>query len=320
MARLATLLAAALLWGCAASAPHPEAFAFGVMGDTPYNDAEERHFVAMIERMNREPLAFVVHVGDFKGGGDCSDALYAKRREQFDRSTHPLVYTPGDNEWADCRRPYMGSMDPIERLARLRQVFFSDRWTLGAKRFETEAQDGCLAPAVPECGCAAQPENRAWAHAGVRFVTLNIPGSNNNVGFDAASDREAACRDEANRRWLARAAEAAAAPGTRALVVMIQANPWDTYTRAPVYAKFLAQMREVAQRLARPVLLVHGDTHLYRFDHPFSDALGQPLANPRRLETYGSPFVGWVKVTVDPQAPDLFRAEPHVVGFVPPTR
>jgi hypothetical protein len=25
------------------------------------------------------------------------------------------------------------------------------------------------------------------------------------------------------------------------------------------------------------------------------------------METYGSPFVGWVKVTVDPADPDLFR-------------
>jgi hypothetical protein len=48
------------------------------------------------------------------------------------------------------------------------------------------------------------------------------------------------------------------------------------------------------------VLLVHGDTHNYRVDTPFSDALGVPFTGLTRVETYGSPIIGWVKVTVDP--------------------
>src|SRR5207253_7930905 len=86
-----------LLAGCALRPPSPEAFAFGVMGDAPYNDREEAPFVAMIARMNAEPLEFVVHVGDFKadGGSPCRDALFARRRAQFDSSAHPLIYTPG---------------------------------------------------------------------------------------------------------------------------------------------------------------------------------------------------------------------------------
>jgi hypothetical protein len=41
--------------------------------------------------------------------------------------------------------------------------------------------------------------------------------------------------------------------------------------------------------------------------------------NLTRLETYGSPFVGWVKVTVDPERPDVFTFEPKTEAFVPPT-
>jgi hypothetical protein len=251
-------------------------------------------------------------VGDIKavGNSPCSDALFEKRRAQFDRSRHPLIYTPGDNEWTDCRRKTNGAMDPLERLARLRQVFFADRWSLGAERIETRVQDDRLAP------CGAYPENRAWTRSRILFVTLNIPGSDNNVGFDKASDDEAACRNAANARWLARAVEEGEGAGTRALVVAIQADPWDT--RKPVFKEFLGELGRAARRLGKPVLFVHGDTHIYRVDAPFSDAAG-PIVNLTRLETYGSPFVGWVKVTVNDR-PEVFTFEPRIEAFVPPLR
>ena len=306
------ILAALLLGGCAVHPPAGGGFVFGVMGDTPYNDREEAHFVKMLERMGGEPLAFIVHVGDIKAGSNspCTDELFAKRRAQLDRSRHAIVYTPGDNEWTDCRRKTNGGTDPLERLAALRRVFFADRWSLGVERIETRVQEDRQAP------CGAYPENRAWMRARIRFVTLNIPGSDNNVGFDKASDDEAACRNGANRRWLARAVDDSADASTRALVVAIQANPWDT--RKPVYKDFLAQLQEAARRLSKPILFVHGDTHTYRVDTPFTDALGQPVFNLVRLETYGSPVVGWVKVTVDPDRPEVFTFEPKTEAFVPP--
>ena len=302
---------AVLLAGCAAYAPpHPEAFSFAVLGDAPYNEREEVEFSAMIGRINREALAFVLHVGDFKGGGPCSDELYARRKVQFDTFEAALIYTPGDNEWTDCRRRDMGVAAPLERLGRLREVFFADRFSHGRVRIATDAQDQCLAGAPPGCGCAAYPENRSWEHARVRFVTLNVPGSDNNVGFDAASDAEAVCRNAANAKWLERAVSAAEAPGVRALVIAIQANPWDS-KKPGVYKDLLTQVEASAARVRKPVLFVHGDTHTYRVDTPF-------VAPIRRLETYGSPFVGWVKVTVDPRLPELFRFEPHLQRFVVP--
>jgi hypothetical protein len=150
----------------------------------------------------------------------------------------------------------------------------------------------------------------------VRFVTLNIPGSDNNVGYDAANDREARCRDEGNRRWLEAQERMAGDPQVRAMVVAIQADPWDS--RKPVYHAFLAQIADTAARLSKPLLFIHGDTHTYRYDMPFRDETGHGRRWPRRLETYGSPFVGWVKVTVDPALPDPFAVEPRLEAFVPP--
>src|SRR5215212_1522115 len=181
--RAAALLALALC-GCASIPPtHPEAFSFGVMGDTQYNEREELAFVAMLARVSREDLAFVVHVGDIAGGWDCTDELYERRKREFDASAHPFIYTPGDNEWTDCRQKKSGNREPLERLARIREVFFPDRYSLGAKRIELLVQDRCLEG--PEgCRCPAYPENRFWTRGGVRFVTLNVPGSENNTGHD----------------------------------------------------------------------------------------------------------------------------------------
>src|SRR5829696_1290160 len=100
----AAVLAAMLASGCALRPEGPERFSFVVMGDVPYSEEEEPLFEAMLRELDREELAFVVHVGDFKGPEACTDALFEKRRAQFDASRHPFVFVPGDNEWADCPR------------------------------------------------------------------------------------------------------------------------------------------------------------------------------------------------------------------------
>lgn len=307
----------ALLAACAAQPPSPDAFSFAVLGDTPYSAAEETRYLEMLAAIDREALGFVIHVGDFKGGGHCTDELYEKRRREFAASKHPFLYIPGDNDWTDCRRGHMGSMDPLERLARLRQVFFADRWSLGRTRIETSAQDSCIEPGPQGCRCPAYPENRFWSRAGVRFVTLNIQGSNNNVGFDAASDAEARCRDEANALWLEQAVRASERSQTRALVIAIQANPWST-RKPEVYRAFLRQVQDAGRRLKKPLLLLHGDSHTQRVDTPFTDSLGNTVLNITRMETYGSPFVGWVKVNVDPDHPDVFSFQAKLHAFVPP--
>jgi hypothetical protein len=310
--RATLLLAAALaLAGCASKPPHPDTFSFGVMGDAPYNVREELAFDAMLARLGAEPLAFVVHVGDFKAGGDapCTDEAYAKARARLDASPHALVLTPGDNDWTDCRRESNGAMDPLERLAWLRQVFFRDAWSLGRARMPLSRQEGCVERLGVDCRCPGLPENALWTKAGVVFATIHVVGSNDNRGIDAANDAEQACRVAANRAWLERAIRFAEAPDRRGLVVLTQANPW--VTKGDTYDWLRAQVAAGAVRLAKPVLFVHGDTHSFRVDRPFVDGRGGPVGNARRLETYGSPDVGWVRVTVDPNDAALFRIEPR---------
>jgi hypothetical protein len=283
------------------------AFSFAIIGDAPYKQREEPHFERMLERIDREDVSFVIHVGDIGAGrATCTDAGYDNRFRQFERTRHPMIYTPGDNEWVDCRS--MG-FDALERLARLREVFFADSKSLGLTKLDLEAERDVVG------GCGAYPENRSWVRSGVRFVTINVPGSSNNVGYDRDSDEEARCRNAANRRWVERAVEASRGSDTRALVIAMQANPW--FTRKRVFDDVLDTIQRAARALGKPLLLVHGDTHNYQVDQPFTEATGAVIGNITRVETYGSPIVGWVKVSVTPGGPRLFAFQAHIQAIVP---
>ena len=103
-------------------------FSFGLIGDTGYNNRSVERFLSVRDEMNKAGLDFTVHVGDIKDGSDpCPDNVYTENLDRFDGFHHPLLYTPGDNEWRDCA-------NKGDRLAYLRRVFFSDDQSLGTRR------------------------------------------------------------------------------------------------------------------------------------------------------------------------------------------
>ena len=58
-----------------------------------------------------------------------------------------------------------------------------------------------------------------------------------------------------------------------------------------------------AKAFGKPVVLVHGDTHVYRLDRPWGSA-----PNLVELETFASNSPGsWVQVTIDPGSPSVFK-------------
>jgi hypothetical protein len=293
---LRTFVVTAGLW--AAPAAHAQVwFQFAVIGDAPYFAFEEAQVAATLQALAREPVAFVIHVGDIKGGGrPCSDELFADRLALLDASPLPLVLTPGDNEWTDCHRTAAGGHDPLERLARLRELFFAGGESLGRRRIRLERQPG-------------RPENARWRHEGVLFVTLNIPGSENNARMP--DERDARMAD--NFRWLEAAAVEAARPDVRALVVVAHAEPGlhrSPGARDP-YASFRAALARHAARIAKPLLLVHGDDHRYAFDRPLRDPrTGQSVTGVQRVSPYGSPSMAPAIVSVTAAAQPAFDARP----------
>jgi hypothetical protein len=257
-----------LVAACSAPAQSPGALNFGLMGDTPYSEGEVRRLDHLIDELNAEPLEFVVHIGDITSGtGPCTDEWFEARKEQFARIRHPFVLLPGDNDWTDCHR---SRMDPLERLAKWRQLFCGSQLRLEVQR-------------------GAYCEHVRWQAGGVMFVALNVQGSNNNLGRNAAMDREYEARMKAVFAWIDDSERAFQQRKLQRLVLLMQANPFLTQRggRANGFATLLERVRALVAAHAGQIILVNGDTHTYHDD--------EPLPGLRRIEPWGSPIVSWLR-------------------------
>jgi len=207
-----------LVGACAAQAPLPPgALVFGVLGDAPYAEAEIGRLDAVIDRINAELLAFVVHVGDIGSSTPeqaCGDRWLQERKKQFARIRHPFLLIPGDNEWSDCKQP-------LARLKAWRTLFCSPNFI----KVEQQAGEYC--------------EHVRWERNGWVFVALNVPGPDNHIRHP-----EHEARMRAVFAWLEEAAKLAAS--AKGLVVLMQANPFRPFVRDG-----FAPLRERLQDSAR---------------------------------------------------------------------
>lgn len=315
------------LAGCGGSGGTPGArsapagrFSIAVWGDTPYSPAEAAAVPTLVDQVNASDVAFTVFVGDLQGGDRCENALYTAAADTFDSFVKPMVYTPGDNEWTDCHHT---AGDPIERLGYIRRTMFATGHSFGRHVLTVQQQ--------PQ-----YPENARWETHSVVFATIDAPGSNDNHVADAdaeeqgtprgPADRRAAeaeyrARDQADRDWLHQAFATATREGAAAVVVAMQADPGFDVAPGSRAARgvdgfdpLLATLAAEARAFPKPVVVLHGDSHRERFDRPLVDpATGQAVPNVARVETFGSPTVGWVKVILDPADPAFVSVEPHLV-------
>jgi hypothetical protein len=246
-------------------------FQIGLVGDTGYTSSQETKFRRARSHMNTFPLAFVTHDGDFKSSGSsCSDSKYRSIRDLFNGFEAPVIYTPGDNDWEDCP-----DADPDDRLDSLRDLFISSGQSLGQRRISLTRQNSTYV------------ENARWTMGGVVFVTINEPGSTGASG----SHRDA------NVAWLNAAFDRAESSNAPGLMVIWQDNSF-----SPSGGALVRALEERTVRFGKPVVLVHGDTHAFRIDHPWDD-----VDQFTRVETYGTDDCDhWVLVTVDPKSPSVF--------------
>jgi hypothetical protein len=298
-----TLFAVAVSVAAVASDLQAPVFHFALLGDAPYSDEEEGQFLVLLKTHTADQsLTFVVHAGDFKDGhSPCTDELFQRRHAQFQRVAHPLIFVFGDNEWTDCRRVEAGQYDPAERLDKLREIFTSGNESLGKRTLRLSRQSD-------DPRYRKFRENVRWSYGDVLFVALNVPGSYNNI----AQKREYEERNAANAVWLKESFRLAAESGARGVLVVIHANPkFNSSPKRNPYRVLLAALEREVLAFGKPVVLVHGDTHRFRIDKPLRDSnTGQPIDNLTRVQTFGSPDVRWIKGTVDPRDPNVFKFEP----------
>ena len=204
-------------------------FAFALIGDMPYDARHEEEFANVVQSINAADLAFVVHDGDFwwdgaqwteEAGGapPCSDEAFQSRLRLAQSFTHPFVFVPGDNEWTDCHRAKLRTYDPLERLAKLRRMFFQGNRSLGRHTMPLIRQS-------KDTRYAKFRENARWTYGDVVFVTLHVVGSNNNLGRTPAMDAEYVERTAVDLAWMRTAFELARRSGSKAVMIIAQANP-----------------------------------------------------------------------------------------------
>lgn len=318
------------------------AFQFGLVGDTGYSKAEEQQFERVIGALNAADLAFVIHVGDFqndprphnrnpeRSSVPCTEESNKRVLASFERVRHPFVLTPGDNDWTDCHHLKAQAVDPLKALEAVRATFYPKGRSLGQRTIPVESQSADPAH-------AKFVENLRWSIGGVTFATAHVVGSNDNFGRGPETDAEHKERKAANLAWLKAAFTKARADNSRGLVLMIQANlgfenHWPPAPKGRYFGPFLgrggapavpakdafgdyvALLAAELESYDKPVALLHGDTHLFRIDEPlYSKKTNRVFENFTRVETFGSPEMHWVRVTVDPAYSGLFRFQPEIV-------
>jgi hypothetical protein len=293
-------------------------YTFAVIGDIPYGDAQIARFPSVVQQINADPaVQWVDHLGDIKNGSSvCSDAYFAMIKKDFDAFEDPLVYTTGDNEWVDCHRANNGAYNPLERLAKLRELFFAHPGvTLGQHPARVRSQ--------AELGL---PEDVSWERADVAFAALDVQGSNNSLapwtglGRTAPTPEqtvEVLSRTSAVIVQIHETFERAKREHLRGVVLLQQADMFDPTVPNPQFADYyafapiVAAIAREAAAFRGPVYLFNGDSHVYNSDTPL--AQGSPW-----LSFYGvtTPAPNLTRVTVDGSTGvnDYLRVTAHEHG------
>ncbi len=292
-------------------------FSLAVIGDTPYGSAQMEKLPGRIDQLSADPDVQVVsHLGDISDPITCSATYYMKVKAIFNRAYDPFVYTPGDNEWADCHRAVDGHTSPLGKLTSVRSVFFPTAGrTLGAHPATVTAQAG-------------YPENVMFDRGGVTLGTIHVVGSLDDMvawsglGYTAptsAQRSEEESRRSADIAHLNAIFTHAKEVQSRGVVLMTQADMFvNTATSAVAkYGPFARAIAAESKSFGKPVLLMNGDTHSFKSDKPLSAGsawlsryqISGTVANLARITVEGGKYLDeWVKVTVVPTS-TVFQAQ-----------
>lgn len=307
---LVAALSVAAVSGTAAGQDDGPAFTFALIGDTPYGAPQATRFPALRSAINTDPdVRLVLHAGDVKGGSErCDDSLLSERAALYEEFADPFVLTPGDNEWTDCHRVAAGSYLPTERLAAMRTIFYPDPGRSGGQhsvRLSTQADQRSYGDYV---------ENVRFSERRVTFATVHVVGSSNGLepwsglpGGDRPAERlaEVQAREAAALDWIEQTFNEANRRQSRGVLLMLQAEP---VAGNPGYTRIRDAIVNQSKAFHGPVLLVHGDEHVYEVEENYAD-----VPNLTRLETFGDTADHWLRVQVDPRAPDVFSWTPMTV-------
>lgn len=288
-----------LLLGLALSAPLLAAdngFSIAVLA--PASDAALRRAIAETDDDN---LAFVVVNGIKDADAACSDAIYLERKIQFDAAKNGLVISLAGSDWIACRNA-AGQSVAMERLTRLRDLFFAEDFSFGASKVPLLRQSS-----TPKFRSYA--ENAHWEIGSIQFATINLPAENNHFLAAAGRNSEFEDRQIANHAWLQRLIANATHRKLAALVLFCDGNLLSAKTN-PLhrdgFADLRGQLKQLAAGYPGRILLVHDGV----------DAGHGATAAIRWRGNLGTLAVGssWLRLTILPDSQEQFTVSNGVSG------
>ena len=308
------VLAAILLGGCQSQpGPSSQSTQFAIIGDNPYADYARERYERMIDRINANTnVDWVVHVGDMKDGvGDCSDASLESLYMLNQQFRAPFMVTPGDNDWFDCKREQSGGYDRLDRLDKLREIFYT-------------APTGLSVVSQRDTSVIYRDfvENVYWMDNGVLFANVHLIGTSGEEGglglhFDV---------QDAAIEWVRTVFDVAQEMNAAGVFIATQADIYPFsgdpgWLRSlcircavvrPLYEPFHEALVAEAFQFTKPILLAVGDTHVFRVDKPMYDG-DQLVEHFTRVEAFGEDQVHWVRVVVKPDTPQVFHIYQEII-------
>ena len=291
------------------------AIQFALVGDNPYGSANIPKYENLIKNVNdTRGIQWVVHVGDMKSSGTtCNDEMLGSLSDLNRRFDAPFVLTPGDNDWFDCKRVSAGGWNRLDRLAKIRALFYPDPVMAGSLEVNTQASSENYPAFV---------ENVYWQQNNVVFATIHIVGLN---GEEGGLDIHEAMMD-AGLAWLDTVFAQAHAINAKGVFIATHTNPYpfsgernwlkvvcpECFPARKHYERLNEALVKHVKRFKLPVLLAVGDTHTFRVDKPLYDD-DQLVSNFTRVETFGESEVHWVRVVVDPSSKQVFEIHQEIV-------
>jgi len=249
---IAALAVGLLLAHAAAHATQPakpKTYTFAAVGHT---NGDDKQLAEAIKEADEAKAEFIVTTGVKAANEPCTDKLYTARRTLMNDSRRPLVLSLAASDWTGCRNS-AGRSNAIERLNRLRELYFFDSATLGKDKLQVKRLSS-------SAKFRSYAENAHWEVDGVLYATVNIPSNNNHYLLAAGRNSEYEDRLVANRSWLRRLFTLARQRDMNALVLFTEADISAAADDQPLpndgFAEVRKQLAALAKKYDGKVLLV----------------------------------------------------------------
>lgn len=290
-ARTVSLLTSMLLNASVCTAA--DDFSIGIIGPVLNRSHYDTALRQAINGTDDENLAFVVVNGIKSAQEACSDDLYLIRKKLFETAKNGLVVSLAGTDWTECKTT-AGKSSSMDRLSRLRELFFAEDFSFGASKIP-------LAHQSAEVKYRSYAENVRWELGPILFATINLPSDNNHFLSAGGRNSEFEDRSVANRNWLRHLVAHAAAHKLDALVLFCDHDPLDPPRSGKQHDGF-AQIRKyiegIASHFSGRILLVHGAP---------TPLTGSPagISWHGNLGSLSVPS-GWLRLNIAPNSPTPF--------------